>query len=101
MFIGLEFQKTEPMNIDLTFDIQKFMRNVYHHGENIVKTGMMLDAQSVKRQQLIQYSAPSIFKRERKVSYPTTRDTRKDRWIKSCQMMRIRLGFQTSLLCQL
>ncbi|XP_017773319.1 PREDICTED: poly(A) polymerase type 3 [Nicrophorus vespilloides] len=69
-FIGLDFAKTENLNVDLTFDIQQFTENVNRHAINIkmLKEGMKLEARHVKRKQLSQYLSPSILKRERKTS---------------------------------
>ncbi|KAL3284679.1 hypothetical protein HHI36_018828 [Cryptolaemus montrouzieri] len=69
-FIGLEFAKSEHLNIDLTYDIQTFIETVNKHALNInmFKEGMKLEARSVRRRQLVQYLSPSLIKRERKSS---------------------------------
>lgn len=69
-FIGLEFAKTENLNVNLTFDIQSFTETVQNHALNIsmLKEGMKLEARHVKRKQLYQYLSPSLIKRERKTS---------------------------------
>ncbi|XP_015833880.1 poly(A) polymerase type 3 isoform X2 [Tribolium castaneum] len=69
-FIGLEFAKSENLNVNLTFDIQQFTETVQNHALNIsmLKEGMKLEARHVKRKQLYQYLSPSLLKRERKTS---------------------------------
>lgn len=69
-FIGLEFAKTENLNVDLTRDIQMFTKTVNKHAITIqmLKEGMRLEARHVKRRQLSQYLSPSLIKRERKSS---------------------------------
>ncbi|KAK9885778.1 hypothetical protein WA026_013648 [Henosepilachna vigintioctopunctata] len=69
-FIGLEFAKSEHLNIDLTYDIQTFIETVNKHAHNInmLKEGMKLEARSVRRKHLAQYLAPALLKRERKAS---------------------------------
>ncbi|KAJ3662237.1 hypothetical protein Zmor_006593 [Zophobas morio] len=69
-FIGLEFAKTENLNVNLTYDIQSFTETVQNHALNInmLKEGMKLEARHVKRKQLYQYLSPSLIKRERKTS---------------------------------
>lgn len=65
-FIGLEFEKTENININLTYDIQVFTETVNRHAHNIKKEGMRLEARHVKRKQLGQYLSPSLLAREKK-----------------------------------
>ncbi|XP_044756486.1 poly(A) polymerase type 3 [Coccinella septempunctata] len=69
-FIGLEFAKSEHLNLDLTIDIQNFIETVNKHALNInmLKEGMALEAKSVRRRQLTQYVSISLIKRERKTS---------------------------------
>ncbi|XP_022912441.1 poly(A) polymerase type 3 isoform X2 [Onthophagus taurus] len=69
-FIGLEFAKTENLNIDLTQDIQNFTKTVNRQATNskMLKDGMELEARHVKRKQLHQYLSPSVVRRERKFS---------------------------------
>lgn len=69
-FIGLEFAKTENLNVDLTYDIQAFTENVNRHAMNIkmLKGGMKVEAKHVKRKHLSHYLSPSLLKRERKTS---------------------------------
>lgn len=69
-FIGLEFAKSENLNVDLTYDIQSFTETVNRQALNIkmLKDGMKIEARHVKRKQLNQYLSPSLFKRERKNS---------------------------------
>ncbi|KAF5295880.1 hypothetical protein FQR65_LT10368 [Abscondita terminalis] len=69
-FIGLEFTKTENLNVDLTNDIQHFTETVIRQAMHIkmLKEGMKLEARHVRRRELHQYLAPSFLKRERKVS---------------------------------
>lgn len=67
-FIGLEFAKSENLNIDLTSDIQLFTENVNRHALNIkmLKEGMKIEAKHVKRKHLCNYISPGVLKRERK-----------------------------------
>lgn len=69
-FIGLDFAKSENLNVDLTYDIQSFTETVNRQAINIkmFKEGMKIEARHVKRKQLNQYLSPSILKRERKNS---------------------------------
>lgn len=72
-FIGLEFAKTENLNVDLTYDIMAFTENVNRHGVNIkmLKEGMKVEAKHVKRRHLSRYLSPSLLKRERKTTVTT------------------------------
>ncbi|KAM7345215.1 poly(A) polymerase hiiragi isoform 2-T3 [Cochliomyia hominivorax] len=67
-FIGLEFERTENLNVDLTESIQNFTEHVIQHGVNIkmLKEGMSIEARHVKRKQLSQYLDADFLKRERK-----------------------------------
>lgn len=69
-FIGLEFAKSENLNVDLTYDIQSFTETVNRQAVMIkmLKEGMKIEARHVKRKQLHQYLEPSLIKRERKNS---------------------------------
>ncbi|XP_022230285.2 poly(A) polymerase beta [Drosophila obscura] len=67
-FIGLEFERSENLNVDLTESIQNFTEHVIMHGVNIkmLKEGMAIDARHVKRKQLTLYLDADFLKRERK-----------------------------------
>ncbi|KAH8402468.1 hypothetical protein KR009_012216 [Drosophila setifemur] len=67
-FIGLEFERSENLNVDLTESIQNFTEHVMMHGVNIkmLKEGMTIDARHVKRKQLSLYLDADFLKRERK-----------------------------------
>ncbi|XP_012155930.1 poly(A) polymerase type 3 [Ceratitis capitata] len=67
-FIGLEFERTENLNVDLTESIQNFTEHVIQHGVNIkmLKDGMNIEARHVKRKSLSQYLDTDFLKRERK-----------------------------------
>lgn len=67
-FIGLEFQRTENLNVDLTENIQNFTGHVHSHAANIkmLKEGMTIEARHVRRKQLHQYLESDILKRERR-----------------------------------
>lgn len=69
-FIGLEFAKTENLNIDLTADIQAFTENMNRHAINIkiLKEGMKVEAKHVKRKHLSHYLSPGLLRREKKQS---------------------------------
>lgn len=72
-FIGLEFQKTENLNVDLTESIQSFTNSVHKHAVNIkmLKDGMEIEARHVRRKQLSQYLDKELLNRERKNTEPT------------------------------
>lgn len=76
-FIGLEFAKTENLNVVLTYDIKSFTDNVSRQALNInmFKEGMKLEARHVKRKQLYQYLSPSLIKRDRKTLEPKKRSS--------------------------
>ncbi|XP_034230502.1 poly(A) polymerase type 3 isoform X2 [Thrips palmi] len=69
-FIGLVFEKTEHLNVDLTYDIQSFTETVHRQAMQIkmMKDGMKIEARYVKRKQLQSYVPPNLLKRERKTS---------------------------------
>uniref|UniRef100_A0A182PCV2 Poly(A) polymerase n=1 Tax=Anopheles epiroticus TaxID=199890 RepID=A0A182PCV2_9DIPT len=69
-FIGLEFERTENLNVDLTESIQNFTDSVHKHAVHIklLKDGMKIEARHVRRKQLAQYLDPNLLKRERKIS---------------------------------
>jgi poly(A) polymerase len=48
-FIGLEFAKTENLNIDLTVDIKQFTDLVDRQAQKMGKNGVKIDAKYVKR----------------------------------------------------
>lgn len=89
-FIGLEFQQTENLNVDLTESIQNFTDSVHKHAVSVniililgqlrfnglfnfqiniklLKEGMKIEARHVKRKQLTQYLEPEFLKKERKL----------------------------------
>jgi len=87
-FIGLEFERSENLNVDLTESIQNFTEHVMMHGVSkkskimfiqllitflilqvnikMLKEGMTIDARHVKRKQLSLYLDSDFLKRERK-----------------------------------
>uniref|UniRef100_A0A182Y4L3 Poly(A) polymerase n=1 Tax=Anopheles stephensi TaxID=30069 RepID=A0A182Y4L3_ANOST len=69
-FIGLEFERSENLNVDLTESIQNFTDSVHKHAVHIklLKDGMKIEARHVRRKQLTQYLDPNLLKRERKIS---------------------------------
>lgn len=69
-FIGLEFERSENLNVDLTESIQSFTDSVHKHAVHIklLKDGMKIEARHVRRKQLCQYLDPNLLKRERKNS---------------------------------
>ncbi|XP_035779262.1 poly(A) polymerase beta-like [Anopheles albimanus] len=78
-FIGLEFERTENLNVDLTESIQSFTDSVHKHAVHIklLKDGMKIEARHVRRKQLASYLDANLLKRERKISdsYPTTNNS--------------------------
>lgn len=69
-FIGLEFERSENLNVDLTESIQSFTDAVHKHAVHIklLKDGMKIEARHVRRKQLSHYLDPNLLKRERKNS---------------------------------
>ncbi|XP_039279263.1 poly(A) polymerase type 3 [Nilaparvata lugens] len=69
-FIGLIFQESKSLNIDLTYDIQSFTNSVHRQAIQIkmLKDGMKIEARHVRRKQLSAYVPSHLFRRERKVS---------------------------------
>lgn len=92
-FIGLEFEKTENLNVDLTENIQGFTNSVHKHAVSLtfsplrsrsqiflsyfqvnikmLKTGMEIEARHVRRKQLCQYLDKDLLNRERKNTEPS------------------------------
>ncbi|XP_078591814.1 poly(A) polymerase beta-like [Branchiostoma floridae x Branchiostoma japonicum] len=71
-FIGLQFNKIEGGNIDLTFEIQSFTDTVHRQAisNGTLKEGMKIEARSVRRKQLGEYLPPSLLKFNKKRSLP-------------------------------
>ncbi|XP_055854551.1 poly(A) polymerase type 3 [Episyrphus balteatus] len=67
-FIGLEFERTENLNVNLTENIQNFTEHVISHGVNIkmLREGMTIEARHVKRKLLSLYLDGEYLKRERR-----------------------------------
>lgn len=67
-FIGLEFERTENLNVNLTENIQNFTEHVISHGVNIkmLREGMTIEARHVKRKLLSLYLDAEFLKRERR-----------------------------------
>ena len=61
-FIGLQFNKAEGLNVDLTYDIKAFMDIVYRQAtqSNIFKEGMTIEAKYVRRKELGEYLPPEV-----------------------------------------
>ncbi|XP_052828606.1 poly(A) polymerase beta isoform X3 [Octopus bimaculoides] len=64
-FIGLDFNKFETINVDLTHDIQGFIDIVYKQAVQIklYKEDMTIDIKHVKRKQLDQYLPKDVLNR--------------------------------------
>lgn len=78
-FIGMEFKKTENLNVDLTESIQNFTNLVHKHATSISlqKDGMEIEARHVRRKQLSMYLDKEILNRvigttRKRVSSETT-----------------------------
>ncbi|XP_013786442.1 poly(A) polymerase type 3-like isoform X2 [Limulus polyphemus] len=67
-FIGLQFAKTENLNVDLTSDIQSFTDTVMRQATqiNLYKPGMKIEAKHVKRKELSRYLPSSILVKQKK-----------------------------------
>lgn len=65
-FIGMEFKKTENLNVDLTESIQNFTNLVHKHATSISlqKEGMEIEARHVRRKQLNVYLDKEILNRK-------------------------------------
>lgn len=80
-FIGLEFQRTENLNVDLTDSIQQFTNSVHSHAVSIklLKDGMEIEARHLRRKQLPQYLDKETLNRERKVHEATSTPSNRKR----------------------
>lgn len=69
-FIGLQFEKKENVNVDLTGAIQMFTNTVHTQAvtAKMFKEGMRLEAIHVKKKQLSKYLPPSVLKQKKKSS---------------------------------
>ncbi|XP_022253955.1 poly(A) polymerase type 3-like [Limulus polyphemus] len=79
-FIGLQFAKTENLNVDLTFDIQSFTDTVMRQAMqiNLYKPGMKIEAKHVRRRELNKYLPPSVtakLKKKDKMSSTTAQNS--------------------------
>ncbi|XP_031622518.1 poly(A) polymerase type 3 [Contarinia nasturtii] len=76
-FIGMEFKKTENLNVDLTESIQNFTNLVHKHATSISlqKEGMEIEARHVRRKQLNVYLDKEILNRKSSDSTPTPTTT--------------------------
>lgn len=73
-FIGMEFKRTENLNVDLTDSIQSFTNLVYKHAMsiNLQKDGMEIEARHLRRKQLSNYVDKELLNRDRKSLDTTT-----------------------------
>lgn len=69
-FIGLQFEKKENVNVDLTGAIQMFTHTVHTQAVSakMFKEGMRIEAKHVKKKQLSEYLPPSVLKQKKKSS---------------------------------
>lgn len=67
-FIGLQFNKTEHVNVDLTYDTRSFVDTVKRQATaiNILKQDMEVDIKYVRRRELVKYLPQSILNRAKK-----------------------------------
>lgn len=67
-FIGLLFEKTENVNINLTGEIQMFTNTVHQQAVkiNMFKEGMKIEAKHVKRKQLNQFLPSGVIRTKKK-----------------------------------
>ncbi|CAN8000364.1 unnamed protein product, partial [Ixodes hexagonus] len=66
-FIGLQFSKTEHVNVDLTYDIRSFVdTGKQATAINILKQDMEVDIKYVRRRELVKYLPQSILNRCKK-----------------------------------
>lgn len=78
-FVGLDFERVDNLNIDLTESIQSFTDAVHKHAVHtkLLKDGMKIEVRHVRRKQLSDYLDTSILKKERKTSDSTDSPTMK------------------------
>ncbi|XP_068682238.1 poly(A) polymerase type 3-like isoform X2 [Montipora foliosa] len=69
-FIGLQFEKKENVNIDLTGAIQMFTNTVHSQAltDKMFKEGMRTEAKHVKKKQLSEYLPSSVLKQKKRSS---------------------------------
>lgn len=69
-FIGLQFEKRENVNIDLTGAIQAFTDTVHAQAQaaKMFKEGMRIEAKHVKKKQLSEYLPSSVLKQKKRSS---------------------------------
>ncbi|KAM7451288.1 hypothetical protein ABFA07_000976 [Porites harrisoni] len=69
-FIGLQFEKKENVNIDLTGAIQMFTNTVHMQAvtAKMFKEGMRIEAKHVKKKQLSEYLPASVLKQKKRSS---------------------------------
>lgn len=69
-FIGLQFEKKENVNVDLTGAIQMFTNTVHTQAvtAKMFKEGMRIEAEHVKKKQLSKYLPASVLKQKKKSS---------------------------------
>ena len=66
-FIGLAFEKTENLNIDLTTDIQVFTAQVHRAvSSETQKEGSRIDAKHIRKRQLSSYLPSSVLQRNKR-----------------------------------
>lgn len=67
-FIGLQFSKTEHVNVDLTYDIRSFVETVKRQATaiNIFKQDMEVEIKYVRRRELVKYLPAPIINRSKK-----------------------------------
>ncbi|XP_077521971.1 poly(A) polymerase hiiragi isoform X5 [Amblyomma americanum] len=67
-FIGLQFNKTEHVNVDLTYDTRSFVDTVKRQATaiNILKQDMEVDIKYVRRRELVKYLPQSVLNRCKK-----------------------------------
>lgn len=67
-FIGLQFSKTEHVNVDLTYDIRSFVDTVKRQATsiNILKPDMEVDIKYVRRRELVKYLPQAVLNRCKK-----------------------------------
>ncbi|XP_075722274.1 poly(A) polymerase hiiragi isoform X2 [Rhipicephalus microplus] len=76
-FIGLQFNKTEHVNIDLTYDTRSFVDTVKRQATaiNIFKQDMEVDIKYVRRRELVKYLPQTVLNRCKKKGNKTTSTT--------------------------
>lgn len=88
-FVGMEFKQMKNLNIDLTESIQNFTNFVYKYSFGLHMTGMQIEVQHLRRNELSTYLEKNILNPTINVTEPITKTTSTIIAAKSCNKKRI------------